>query len=364
MPKPPREIEPIDASFDEVVSAISPKATPVHKVEDEVVQDFELAEYTDPGRIEPIEFRLDPGTETVWATQAQIAELFETERSNVTKHLGNIFQEGELSEKGNVRKWNISNSAKPVKLYSLDAVISVGYRVNSRAATRFRQWATKTIKAYIQQGYVLNEQALRKSPEKLNRLAAEIRALRSEEKQIYAKVRECFKISASDYDPSSDEWKKFYATLQNKFLHAVKKMDRAKIIMDRADHMSKNMGVKTFKGREPTLAEATVGKNYLDNEELYKLHVLSEQFLLHAESSALMGRKMTMGYLRNYLDDLLEFEGYPVFRGNYRILKDDAERHARLEHALYKKRLKIEALGIEYEEEALVAGEYDEILMD
>lgn len=172
MPKTPKEIEPIDASFDDVVSAIAPKATPVHSVENESIQGFELAEYEDPGRIDPIEFRLDPGTETIWATQAQIAELFETERSNVAKHLGSIIEDGELQEEGNVRKWNIAGSTKPVKLYSLDAVISVGYRVNSRAATRFRQWATSTIKAYIQQGYVLNEQALRKSPEKLNRLAA------------------------------------------------------------------------------------------------------------------------------------------------------------------------------------------------
>ena len=151
------------------------------------------------------------------ATQAQIAELFQTDRTNVTKHLSNIaelysldvfgysnalsdqrhkapisniFGDGELAEVNNVKKLHIATSKRPVTLYSLDAVISVGYRVNSKAATRFRQWATQTIKAYIEQGFVINEKVLRESPEKLNRLAAEIRALRSEEKQIYAKVRE------------------------------------------------------------------------------------------------------------------------------------------------------------------------------
>lgn len=154
-------------------------------------------EDTDPGNIEPIAFRLDPGTETIWATQAQIVQLFEVERSSVTKHLRNIFEDGELSAESNVQKVHIASSTKPVALYSLDSIISVGYRVNSKAATRFRQWATQTLKAYIEEGYVLNDRALRESPEKLNKLAAELRALGSEEKQIYAKVHECFRIRLS-----------------------------------------------------------------------------------------------------------------------------------------------------------------------
>ncbi|QFT74349.1 RhuM family protein [Ruegeria sp. THAF33] len=358
-------IEPIDASFDEVLSAVAPKATAVHKLPDEgVIHDIEFVEYTDPGNHDPLSFALDPGTETIWATQAQMAELFGTKQPNISTHLKNIFDEGELQAKGNIKKINIAGSTKPVTVYSLDTVISVGYRVNSRAATRFRQWATQTLKAYIEEGYVLNDRALRESPEKLNRLAAELRALRSEEKQIYAKVRECFKISASDYEPSSQQVKTFYALLQDKFHHAVTGQTGAKIIMDRADHREDNMGVQTFKGREPTAAEVVVGKNYLDKEELYRLHLLSEQFLLFAEASALRGQKMTMATLHDKLDRLLEVNDYPVFDGWKNFNKGIAEKHAKAELALYKKRKKIEAMGIEYDEEALAAGEYDDILIE
>lgn len=357
-------IQPIDATFDEVVQAVAPRATPIHQADDgEVIHEVEWVEYQNPGESDPITFRLDPGTETIWATQAQIAELFQTDVSGVSRHLRNIFEEGELPPEGNLRKLQIAKSSKPVTLYSLDAVISVGYRVNSKAATRFRQWATGTIKAFIEQGYVINDRALRESPEKLNKLAAELRSLRSEEKQVYAKVRECFKISASDYEPTSKEVKRFYALLQDKFHHAITGMEGSKLIMDRVDHKEDNMGVKTFRGKEPTFSEATTAKNLLDKEELYRLHILSEQFLLYAEATALAGRKMTMASLHAQLDRLLDLNDYPVFEGWKAYIRDAAERHARQELGLYKKRKKIEAMGIEYDEEALVAGEYDDILI-
>jgi len=359
-------IQPItDGTFDEVVGSVAPKATPIYESENEsVIHDVEIVEYTDPGVHDPITFRLDPGTETIWATQAQIAELFGVTRPNITQHLGNIFTSGELDEGSNVRISNFAGSTKPVKLYSLDAVISVGYRVNSKAATRFRQWATGTLKAYIEQGYVLNDRALREHPERLNELAARLRALRSEEKQVYAKVRECFKVSAADYDPSSKQVRTFYALLQDKFLHAITDQTASKLVLDRADHTAENMGVQIFSGKIPTLTEAETGKNYLDREELYRLHLLSEQFLLYAESRALAGQKMTMKSLHEQLDRLLRLNDYPVFEGYKDFLRDDAKRHARQELVLYKKRKKIEAMGIEYDEEALAAGEYDDILID
>ena len=156
-----------------------------------------------PGAVQaPISLRFDADTQSIWATQAQIAELFQTDVSGISRHITNILEGGELPEQGNLQKLQIAGSTKPVTFYSLDMVISVGYRVNSRTATHFRQWATQTLRAYVEQGYVLNERVLRDSPEKLNKLAATIRALRAEEKQVYAKVRECFKIGSSDYDPS------------------------------------------------------------------------------------------------------------------------------------------------------------------
>ena len=366
MPKKTDIIDPIEATFDEVVSAVAPRSTPLGDGGDIALSsgEFEVVEYAQQEDTEPTALRLDRKTQSIWATQAQMATLFETDVSGVSRHLKNVFSEGELEEKNNLQKLQIDNSKKPVVLYSLDAIISVGYRVNSRAATQFRQWATGIIKAYIEQGYVINERALRESPEKLNRLAAQIRALRSEEKQIYAKVRECFKISASDYMPNSKEMRTFYALLQDKFHHAVTGQTGSKLVLDRADHTDEDMGVRSFEGKVPTVREATTGKNYLENEELYRLHLLSEQFLLFAESTALQDKVMTMASLHEQLDRLLKLNNYPVFDGWKDYLKDEAERHARIEHGLYKKRLKIEAKGIEYDEEALADGEYDDILMD
>lgn len=364
MPKKGDTIEPIKGSFDEVVAAVAPKVTKRAPPELVSGDNFEVVQYSFQGEADPVDFRLDPQSESIWATQAQIAELFETKQPNVSTHLTNIFSEGELAEGGNIKKVDTASSTKPVTVYSLDAIISVGYRVNSKKATRFRQWATQTIKAYIEEGYVLNDRALRESPEKLNALAAKLRALRSEEKQIYAKVRECFKVSASDYVPSAQVVKTFYALLQDKFHHAVTGQTGAKIIMDRADHREDFMGVQTFAGKEPTTAEATTGKNYLDDDELYRLHLLSEQFLLYAEASALRGTPMTMASLHDKLDRLLEVNDYPVFAGWKNFNADTAKRHAKAEMALYKKRKKIEALGYDYDEESLAAGEYDHILID
>lgn len=364
MPKKAQTIEPIAAGFEDVAAAMITPGKPPTLLAETAGETHEIVHYRDSERDETIALRLDPETQTIWATQAQIAALFETGRSNVTQHLNNIFGDGELDEHSNVKNLNIANSKKPTKIYSLDAVISVGYRVNSIAATRFRQWATQILKAYLEQGYVINEKALRESPDKLNKLAAEIRALRSEEKQVYAKVRECFKLGSSDYDPSSSQVKSFYALLQDKFHHAVTRSTSSKLILDRADHRDDNMGLQTVKGRLPTQQEIKTGKNYLRSDELYRLHLLSEQFLLYAESTALAGRNMTMESLHAQLDKLLQLNDYPVFDGYQDYLRDEAVKHAKIELGLFKKRLKIESMGIQYDEEALAAGEYDDILIE
>lgn len=365
--KKERIIEPIDADFDDVVNAITPKAmnkAVIDNVKEEsIASNFEIVQY-EPNETEAsIGLRIDQSTKEIWATQSEIASLFETSQSNISQHLKNIFEENELSESSNIRKSYIATSAKPIFLYSLDAIISVGYRVSSSKATRFRQWATRTLKAYIEQGFVINEQALRDDPSKLNKLASTIRALRSEEKQVYAKVRECFKISSSDYDPTSKEVRKFYALLQDKFHHAVTRMTSSKLIMDRADHNDENMGMAVFSGNKISIQDATVGKNYLTPDELYRLHLLSEQFLLYAEATALSGKKMTMGSLHKQLDRLLQLNDYPVFDEYKDFLRERAYKHAKQELTLYNKRLKIESLGYEYDEELLALGEYDDILI-
>lgn len=365
MPKNEHTIEPISGGFDAVAGAMVtvPKKRPAlrMKMTEDSAPSGTIAFHEGDSSVF-LKFETD--TQSIWASEAQISQIFSVEVSTISRHIANIFADGELEEKSNLQKVQTANSDRPVTFYSMDVVISVGYRVNSKVATRFRQWATQTLKAYLEQGYVINEKALRESPDKLNKLAAEIRALRYEEKQVYAKVRECFKISASDYDSNSQEVRSFYALLQDKFHHAVTTMTSSKLILDRADHTDENMGLQSFAGEFPTLKEAQTGKNYLKPDELYRLHILSEQFLLYAESTALSGRKMTMASLHKKLDDLLTLNDYPLFDGYQDFLKKEAMEHAKRELGYYKKRKEIEKLGIQYDEEALALGEYDYLIMD
>lgn len=318
-----------------------------------------------------VSLRFESVDQSIWATYQNIADLFGVDVSVANRHVNNVYSDGELEKPATRAKFALVQNEggryvvrEGVLHFNLDMIISVGYRTNAKRAVRFRQWATRTLKTYIEQGYVINEKALRESPEKLNKLAAAVRALRSEEKQVYAKVRECFKICSSDYDSTSKTVKSFYALLQDKFHHAVTGMTSTKLILDRADHKAESMGMQTIRGDFPTLEEAKTGKNYLNSDELYRLHLLSEQFMLYAESTALTKRPMTMSSLHGKLDALLIFNDYPVFSGYEDYIKEEAISHARQELGLYKKRLKIESLGYKYDEDALAAGEYDELLID
>lgn len=304
----------------------------------------------------PVFFQND----TVWVTQKDMAHLFNTDVSGIGRHLSNVFETGELDEKSNVQKMQIAHSTKPVNFYSLDSIISVGYRVNAKKATQFRIWATGIIKQYIRDGYVINEALLRQYPDKLNKLAAKIRELRASEKNVYASVRECFKLAACDYEPSSNEVKRFYSLLQDKFHHAVTGMTASKLILDRANHAEEKMGVVHTKASIPTLQESKTGKNYLAGSELYRLHLLSEQFLLYAESTALRGENMTMKQLHDQLDNLLKLNGYPVFGGYEDFLKDKADAHAEREYKSYIEIKKLEHIGVNVDLELFYIGHYNE----
>ncbi|MBS0497780.1 MAG: virulence RhuM family protein [Proteobacteria bacterium] len=310
----------------------------------------------------PIVFQDD----TVWVTQENMSKLFDVDDSGISKHLKNIFEIGELQREATVAKIAIVQMEGGRKVnrnlehYNLDAIISVGYRVNSQKATQFRIWATGIIKQYIKDGYVINEALLRQDPEKLNKLAAKIRELRASEKNVYASVRECFKLAASDYEPSSNEVKRFYSLLQDKFHHAVTGMTASKLILDRANHTNDKMGVVHTKASIPTLQESKTGKNYLEGNELYRLHLLSEQFLLYAESTALRGENMTMRQLHDQLDNLLKLNGYPVFGGYEDYLKDKADAHAEREYKSYIEIKKLEHIGVKVDLESFYIGLYDE----
>lgn len=288
--------------------------------------------------------------DTIWITQKGMARLFNVDIRTINEHLKNIIDTDELDENSVIRKFRITatdGKSYDTKHYNLDAIISVGYRVNSSKATQFRKWATQVLHTYIQDGYVINEALLRDDPEKLNKLAAKIRELRADEKNVFAQVRECFKISASDYEPSSQEVRTFYSLLQDKFHHAITKMTSSKLIMDRASYKEDNMGLVSFKDLWPSKKEVKTGKNYLTENELYRMYLLSEQFLLFAESSALMNKTLTMKDLHDQLDKILEVNGYPVFSGYTDYIKDAAIRHAEVEYNRFRDIKKLEMLGID-----------------
>ncbi len=298
--------------------------------------------------------------ENIWASKDAISQIFASNISDVSTHLEGIFSENELDQSLNTISFQKGESGKISEYFSFDAIVSVGYRLNTKKATQFRVWATGVLKQFIKDGFVINEELLRSDPSKLNELAAKIRELRANEKNVYASVRECFKLAASDYEPSSKEVKKFYSLLQDKFHHAITRMTASKLILDRANSSEVNMGIQTVSGALPTKSEATIGKNYLTESEIYRMHLLSEQFLLYAESTALAGKSMTMQGLHLQLDNLLRLNDYPVFDGYIDYLKDTAVQHAKKEYEAFLEIKKLEHIGIEVDLELFYGGMYDE----
>lgn len=306
---------------------------------------FELVHYDGTGELGEVDLGLDPIHETMWASIEQMAQLFGRAPNTINEHIRNVFRDGELDEASVARKFRVT--AKDGKNYSilhynLDIIISVGYRVSSKEATKFRQWATGILKAYITEGYALNESRLSDDPNSLRQLAAQIRRLRSSEKNIYQSVRDCFKISSIDYDSRARDTKSFYAKLQDKFTYAITESTSAEIVLKRADGMKDFMGLTSTKSGTPTKQDAGIGKNYLNPDELYASHILCEQFLLYAESRAIAGQELTMTQLNRKFDELLEVQGYPVFKEYREYLADKARAHAEREFEVCRQRVRLE----------------------
>lgn len=288
------------------------------------------------------DFYLDPSNETLWATQQQIANAFGISPSTVRGHLQNIFKEGELDPSAVARQFRataVDGRVYNYLQYSLDAVLSVGYRVSSKRATAFRRWATQTLKDYIVQGFALDEQRLRDDSNSLRDLAARIRALRSDERTIYSAVREVFAVGSNDYESNSSSARSFFAKLQDKFLYAITGNTASELILDRADHQLLNMGLQAMKGERPQMVDVVIGKNYLVPDELYALHILCEQFLLFVESRAIRGQTLTMAELAQKFDELIKLQGHPVFTEYKDYLVQKAKTHAVRELERYRNKL-------------------------
>jgi hypothetical protein len=243
--------------------------------------------------------------ETLWLTQAQMAELYGSERSVITKHLQNIFAEGELERESNVQNLHIANSDKPVVLYSLDVILAVGYRVKSPQGTQFRQWATAVLHEYLQKGFSMNDEFLKNMGGGLywKELLERIRDIRASEKVMYRQILDLYATSL-DYHAAMPETLEFFKIVQNKLHYAVSGHTASEIIFDRANAELPFMGLTVFKGSRPVKSEVTIAKNYMTEKELFALRRMVNAFFDMAELKAEMQEKM---YMRDWLEILDKF---------------------------------------------------------
>ena len=275
--------------------------------------------------------------ETFWLTQKAMSELFGVNTQAVSKHLSNIFDEGELDRNSTCSKMEqvqIEGSrrvARQTDYFNLDAIIAVGYRVNSKKATRFRQWATKTLKEYIQKGFVLNDEMMKNGREfgkdYFDELLERIREIRASERRAYQKIADVFEQCSYDYDKNSDTTKAFYAFVQNKLHFAVTGKTAAELISERADIESHTMGLTTWKGAPDgkiLKSDTIIAKNYLNEKEISKLNRLVTMFIDYAELMAEDEQLMSMKDWLAETDHFLTNNRRNVLDGKGKISHDDA----------------------------------------
>jgi len=295
--------------------------------------------YTDSSGLTKIDVRMTD--DTLWLTQAQMCELYQTSKSNVSEHIKHIFEEGELQEEAVVRKFRTTaadGKSYLTTFYSLDMIIALGYRVRSIIATRFRQWATERLKEYIVKGFTLDDDRLKKlGGGYWKELLERIRDIRATEKVFYRQVLEIYATSI-DYDPRASVSQEFFKKVQNKIHYAIHGCTAAELIVERADAEKDFMGLLTFKGNQPTLVEAKTAKNYLDAKELRAMGQLVSGYLDFAERQAEREQPMTMNDWANYLDRILTMSGEQLLQGAGSVSHAEAMEHATNEYRKYKQR--------------------------
>lgn len=277
--------------------------------------------------------------DTVWLSQAQIGELFQRERSVITKHINNVFEEHELEEESNVQILHIANSDRPVKLYNLDVIISVGYRVKSIRGTHFRRWATERLKEYMIKGFTMDDERLKQmgGGGYWRELLDRIRDIRSSEKVMYRQVLDLYATSV-DYDPKAEQSIRFFKIVQNKLHYAAHGHTAAEVIYERADADKPFMGLTTFAGVFPTKTEVTVAKNYLNADELKVLNNLVSGYFDFAEIQAMRHKPMYMTDYIQQLDNILASTGEKLLTGAGSVTHKQAEEKAIAEYRKFQVR--------------------------
>ena len=303
----------------------------------EIIQG-ELLLYQDEKGSTQIEVRLE--NENVWLTQAQLVTLYQSSKANVSEHIKHIFEEGELEETAAVRKFRTTatdGKSYNTAFYNLDLIISLGYRIKSHIATKFRIWATQRLKEYIIKGFVIDDNRLKQNAggnywyELLNR----IRDIRSSEKVLYRQVLDLYATSV-DYDPRTPESIRFFKIVQNKLHYAAHGHTAAEVIYERADSDKPFMGLTVFAGDHPSLKEVVIAKNYLTEEELKVLNNLVSGYFDFAEIQAMKRKPMYMADYIKQLDNILSATGEQVLQNAGKVTHQEAIEKATTEFKKYQ----------------------------
>ena len=300
---------------------------------------------------EDIKVKVAVKDETIWVTQRGMAELFGCTSDNISLHLKNIYADGELSEISTTEDFSVVQSegsrqvTRSVRFYNLDAIISVGYRVNSHRATQFRIWATSVLKEFIKKGFVLDDERLKQGEtvfgkDYFRELLERVRSIRASERRIWQQITDIFAECSIDYDKNSPVTQEFYATVQNKFHYAITGQTAAEIVYSKADSSKEHMGLTTWKNSPDgriLKSDVTIAKNYLDEKQIRRLERTVSGFFDYVEDLIEDNHTFTMQQFAESINAFLEFRQYKILQGKGTVSKLDAERKATSEYDIFNK---------------------------
>lgn len=295
--------------------------------------------------------------ETIWLTQKAMAELFDVNVPGISKHLKNIYEEGELSESATVsiletvQNENGRSVKRNVSFYNLDAIISVGYRVNSAKATKFRIWATGILKEYIKKGFVLDDERLKQGnavfgKDYFKELLERVRSIRASERRIWQQITDIFAECSIDYDKNSEITKKFFATVQNKFHYAITGRTAAEIVYEEADHKKEHMGLTTWKNSPSgrvLKSDVNIAKNYLSEKQIRQLERAVSGYFDYIEDLIEREIAFNMEQFAASVNEFLEFRRYDILDGNGKVSRNQADEKAFGEYEIFNRTQKIDS---------------------
>jgi hypothetical protein len=296
--------------------------------------------------------------ETIWATQKAMAQLFNVDKSGISRHIANIYKEGELSQDTTVAKFATvvhrgvrGNVEELVDFYNLDIIIAVGYRVSSARATKFRQWATKILKEYIKKGFVLDDDRLKQGTDVFGvdyfrELLERVRSIRASERRIWQQITDIYAECSIDYDKNSPTTHDFYAMIQNRFHYAITGQTAAEIVYSNADHTKDNMGLQTWKNAPDgriLKSDVTIAKNYLPEKQIHQLERTVSSYFDYIENQIERQNAFTMEQFAKSVDKFLTFNDYKILPGKGTVSAAQAKAKAESEYDIFNKTQRIDS---------------------